>query len=306
MSYWLKKGYFDRAAGEGIVGYWDRRGWVNDGPGVESEVWRDREQPEIGEEYPFTGPRYEVGDRLVAYVRGIGCVAVLEASGLPRWDPATVAAAGTSDESRWAVITPVSEVLNVGEERAVAPTEFGVTAGQGGRTKLTEAEYEQAWTLLDRGRVEPDLAPEVDVVPLSQPAVSDYTVASRTEVTQATRREAQLVDDYRLHMERQGERISCLRARPAGGARIVNDILNEARDQIIEAKATTRRSDVRMAIGQLADYGRFRESARRAVLLPERPASDLISLLEEQGIAVVWKETAQNGGFVDNAGGEFV
>lgn len=303
MTYWLKKGYFNREPGESFVGYWDRRGWVNDGPGVESEFWRHREPPEVGDEYPFSGPKYELGDRLVIHVRGIGCVAVAEVTGLPRWDPEAVAAAGTSDESRWAVVTPIQEVLSVDQDHAVAASEFDVAVGQGGHQRLTDLQYEQAWARLIEGQVEPDPAAKIEVLALREPVVDGYEAASKAEVKQAVRREARLVDEYRLHMQRQGEQLGRLRAQPAGGRWIENDILNEARDQLIEAKATTQRSDVRMAIGQLADYGRFRRSARRAVLLPECPASDLISLLEEQGISVVWKESA---GFVDNAGGEFV
>jgi hypothetical protein len=44
-----------------------------------------------------------------------------------------------------------------------------------------------------------------------------------------------------------------------------------------------------MAIGQLADYGRFRPDAQRVILLPERPSrQDLMDLVASQEIAVVW------------------
>ena len=58
-----------------------------------------------------------------------------------------------------------------------------------------------------------------------------------------------------------------------------------------------------MAIGQLADYGRFEKSnPAPAVLLPRRPRPDLEQLLSSQKIAVVWKVGKR---FVDNAGGRF-
>jgi hypothetical protein len=71
---------------------------------------------------------------------------------------------------------------------------------------------------------------------------------------------------------------------------------------LIEAKASVTRDTVRMAIGQLADYGRFVPGAARAILLPERPADDLISLLESQRIVAIWPK---GNGFDDNGGGRF-
>jgi hypothetical protein len=59
-----------------------------------------------------------------------------------------------------------------------------------------------------------------------------------------------------------------------------------------------------MAIGQLADYGRFvPKGADRAVLLDAKPQADLLVLLDSQGVATIWR----NGeSFVDNARGRFV
>ena len=60
-----------------------------------------------------------------------------------------------------------------------------------------------------------------------------------------------------------------------------------------------------MAIGQLADYGRFvdGEDAKQAVLLPERPREDLLALLASRHVIVIWPDGA---GFVDTANGELV
>ena len=59
-----------------------------------------------------------------------------------------------------------------------------------------------------------------------------------------------------------------------------------------------------MAIGQLADYGRFVPGGtERAALFDAKPGDDLLALLTSAGIAAVWR----NGdGFVDNAKGRFV
>ncbi|MFH9888565.1 hypothetical protein ACH4OQ_28410 [Streptomyces luteogriseus] len=45
-----------------------------------------------------------------------------------------------------------------------------------------------------------------------------------------------------------------------------------------------------MAIGQLADYGRFVEYSIRAVLVPSKPREDLLALAESQGCAVIWPD----------------
>lgn len=59
---------------------------------------------------------------------------------------------------------------------------------------------------------------------------------------------------------------------------------------LIEAKASNSREDIRMAIGQLLDYRRFDPVPTDvAVLLPERPSSDLISLLLGLEINIIYE-----------------
>jgi hypothetical protein len=72
---------------------------------------------------------------------------------------------------------------------------------------------------------------------------------------------------------------------------------------LVEAKGTGTRTAIRMAIGQLADYGRFAPSdVAPAVLLSERPRPDLEALLNGLGISAVWETP---GGFQHNADGRF-
>jgi hypothetical protein len=66
------------------------------------------------------------------------------------------------------------------------------------------------------------------------------------------------------------------------------DLLDETDDVLYEAKGSVTRDNVRMAMGQLADYGRFRRSARRVILLPERPRADLTALALTQDIDTAW------------------
>lgn len=74
-------------------------------------------------------------------------------------------------------------------------------------------------------------------------------------------------------------------------------MLLEDLDLLIEAKGTVTREAIRMAIGQLADYGRFRESAQRAILVPEKPRPDLVALVIGQAIQLIWE---QGGAYASN------
>lgn len=74
------------------------------------------------------------------------------------------------------------------------------------------------------------------------------------------------------------------------GARLETDGWIADTKTLIEAKASNSREDVRMAIGQLLDYRRFKPVPTEiAVLLPERPSSDLISLLLGLGINIIYE-----------------
>jgi len=70
---------------------------------------------------------------------------------------------------------------------------------------------------------------------------------------------------------------------------------------VYEAKGVTNRTSVRLALGQILDYGRYVkkhvDGAELALLLPKRPPGDMISLLESLGAGCV-VETAP-GAFVD-------
>jgi hypothetical protein len=106
------------------------------------------------------------------------------------------------------------------------------------------------------------------------------------------------------HLRKNGDEIVSKRISIPGEPRSLRcDLYNASRDHLVEAKANTTRDSVRMALGQLADYGRFMPSAERAVLLPERPSEDLLALLKKHDVSAIWV-TAR--GFVDNAAGDFI
>lgn len=110
------------------------------------------------------------------------------------------------------------------------------------------------------------------------------------EPFEAERREAKLVRALRDHLVNiLGHDVSRLKIVPAGEAKpLFADLLDETADVLVEAKGSVSREAIRMAIGQLADYSRFRPDAARAILVPEKPRADLLELAETVGITVVW------------------
>ena len=119
------------------------------------------------------------------------------------------------------------------------------------------------------------------------------------------------MNDYTATLAARGDDFSSNELKPQGSTvALRTDIFNWTRNQLIEAKASTTRRDIRMAIGQLADYahilrrtGSLERTPDRAVLLVAKPEQDLIDLLASEGINVIWQE---GDSFADNAKSAFV
>lgn len=146
--------------------------------------------------------------------------------------------------------------------------------------------------------------PTIKDVSVEQQNTERAVVNPSGEVYEIDRREQRLVLAYCEFLATKEIEAGRHRIRPTGEAKpLFSDVFDRSRNNIIEAKGSGSRSNIRMAIGQLADYGRFVEPAPSpAVLLPQRPRGDLEALLRSQGIAVIW-QTAN--GFDDNADGAF-
>ena len=62
-----------------------------------------------------------------------------------------------------------------------------------------------------------------------------------------------------------------LRIKPTSSAApLFVDVYTRVTQELVEAKATVRREDIRMAVGQIADYRRYVKGAACYVLLPDR------------------------------------
>ncbi len=145
--------------------------------------------------------------------------------------------------------------------------------------------------------------PILEELPIEAQNVDFATVAGTVEPHDAEFRERALVIRYVKYLRDRGVGAVRYQIKLAGGGALFCDLWDARRRNLIEAKGEITRDSIRMAIGQLADYGRFLEPSRSAVLLSERPPRDLEDLLGSAEIGVVWETTG--GQFEDNSEGRF-
>ena len=152
------------------------------------------------------------------------------------------------------------------------------------------------------GRIHRARTTEVSEVPIEEQHTERMFVEPNREPYEAERREARLVLAFKQHLAQQGHEPIRLRVLPGGEAKpLYSDLYVPTLRLIVEAKGTVERGSVRMALGQLLDYGRFVENARCAVLLPGKPRPDIISLIHRANVELFW----QNGdGFEHNVVGQ--
>jgi hypothetical protein len=129
----------------------------------------------------------------------------------------------------------------------------------------------------------------------------EYEVRSRRRTKVATKREKKLVLRYIKWLKKWGRSF-----RVAVYKKLRCDVYEPETKNLIEAKSSSSRENIRMAVGQLLDYSyQGRETfgeANLAVLLPNKPEWDDIEWLTCHRISVIWEE---RGSFVDNANGLF-
>ncbi|HTD09801.1 MAG TPA: hypothetical protein VK680_13010 [Solirubrobacteraceae bacterium] len=132
----------------------------------------------------------------------------------------------------------------------------------------------------------------VEDVPVEEQWTEKVFVAPSRKEYEAERREQKLVLAFREYLVAQGHEVSRLKIVPPGEAKpLFTDLFDRTTNTLYEAKGSVERGAIRMAIGQLSDYGRFVQPApRRAVLLPSRPREDLCELLTHAGVELLWKD----------------
>jgi hypothetical protein len=97
--------------------------------------------------------------------------------------------------------------------------------------------------------------------------------------------EAKLVARYEKSIRRP---LQVYSIRLKNGPMLVCDAYDKRTNTLIEAKSSSSRQDIRMAIGQLFDYQKFlKPGAKLAILLPEAPEKSAADLLAGLGIKIL-------------------
>ncbi|MGP3771813.1 hypothetical protein ACTWJ8_13335 [Streptomyces sp. SDT5-1] len=135
---------------------------------------------------------------------------------------------------------------------------------------------------------------------------NQLSLRAATAATVAIRREAELTQSYKEHLDRAGHRTGAYQIKVKGLTSTLRADLYDATAHVLyEAKGSNSREDVRMALGQVLDYSRYVKmpehegEPRRVILLPDAPTPDMYSLLQRYEVQVVYR--ADDGRFVGPA-----
>lgn len=127
--------------------------------------------------------------------------------------------------------------------------------------------------------------PVSQLVSLERRLVDSGLVQLSMDPVTFQRREAALIERYQASPGRKLQR-NHVRI-PGTAISMFTDLYDAERDELIEAKGSVARTQIRLALGQLLDYRRFVQPKFMAVLLSQRPDDDLIALLHEYGVTCI-------------------
>ena len=113
--------------------------------------------------------------------------------------------------------------------------------------------------------------------------------------------EAALVKSYERWLTKKGRKLMTQEY----NERLQCDRYEVKRRNLIEAKASTSRENIRMAVGQLLDYAYLGKNEfgepNKAILLPKKPHPEIVNWLRHLHISIIWREGES---FEDNADGQ--
>jgi hypothetical protein len=110
------------------------------------------------------------------------------------------------------------------------------------------------------------------------------------EPREALRKEALLVQRFVEWLEsHRGETAERQGIPTAAGRTMFTDAYVRESRELVEAKASSSREHIRMALGQILDHGRYVDHSRLAVLVPTRPPQEMVGLLVAQGVGCIWE-----------------
>lgn len=155
------------------------------------------------------------------------------------------------------------------------------------RLKPMDTKPKQPTTKL--GRLLASSPKQVEELPLERNETEKSFVNPNREPYEAERREGRLVEAFAGYLMSKGHTSCRHRVLPPGENRpLFTDLYCKELGLLVEAKGSVTRENIRMAIGQLADYSRFVTHTTRAILVPSEPRDDLTELAKSQGCTVIW------------------
>jgi hypothetical protein len=134
-----------------------------------------------------------------------------------------------------------------------------------------------------------------------------HTRQISASTTIATRQEAQLQNRYIEFLRNKGHEVGTYTISiPESNAPLRVDLVDRTTQRLVEVKAGSSRGYVREAIGQVLDYvfqmKRIGDEVwSPAILLPGRPSDDLVTLITNLGIELVWES---ENSFLNSADGK--
>lgn len=137
----------------------------------------------------------------------------------------------------------------------------------------------------------PSAASAISEVPLEDHKTTSFT-QTPGEAVVAQKREQELVKAFQAVLTARGSKVNRFKIIPKGSTSpLFTDIHDATEGVLYEAKADATRNSVRAGLGQLLDYRRYVDGKPCRLLLPAKPSDDLLELLVEYGIAVLWRNT---------------
>ncbi|WP_371579987.1 hypothetical protein [Streptomyces sp. NBC_01314] len=119
----------------------------------------------------------------------------------------------------------------------------------------------------------------------------------------AVRREAELTRTYMAYLKSVGHKTGAFQIKVKGLTSTLKTDLYDATEHVLyEAKGSSAREEVRMALGQILDYSRYvrtkdhPEPPKRVILLPAAPDLDMFDLCKSHGVEIVYR--TENGSFI--------
>ena len=128
----------------------------------------------------------------------------------------------------------------------------------------------------------------VRVTDVEQVHTPEYSVIGSSDEKIATRREQKMVLAFSDYLSSKGHVVK-QHVYGNGQSAMRCDLFDETSNVLYEAKGTSHRMSIRLAIGQLFDYRRFEDKEPGlAILIPGRPNDEIVDLCNALTIEIVW------------------